>query len=44
MKAAFSPRRTALVALLAFALGFLAVGVGVGSARFLWSAYQHGGL
>jgi hypothetical protein len=37
-------RRTLLLALLAFLLGFLAVSVGVGQSRFLWSAYHHGGL
>lgn len=37
-------RRTIVLALIAFFLGFLAVGVGVGQSRFLWSAYHHGGL
>lgn len=37
-------RRTLTLALLAFALGFLAVAVGFGQGHFLWSAYHHGGL
>lgn len=36
--------RTATLAILAFLLGFSVVGLGLMQARFLWSAYQHGGL
>lgn len=36
--------RTARLALLAFAAGFLAVALGGTSLRFLWVAYSHGGL
>lgn len=37
-------RRTILLAVLAFGLGLLGMGVGVGQLQFLWSAYHHGGL
>ncbi len=37
-------RRTLTLAVLAFVLGLLGVGVGVGQVQFLWSAYHHGGL
>lgn len=37
-------RPTLALALLAFFLGFLLVCGGLGQVRFLWSAYQHGGL
>lgn len=37
-------RRTIALAALAFALGFLLTGPGIGQVRFLWSAYHHGGF
>ena len=36
--------RTIRLALLAFVLGFLLFGPGLGQVRFLLSAYHHGGL
>jgi hypothetical protein len=36
--------RTVLIALLAFSLGFLGVGLGVGQTRFLYNAYLHAGF
>jgi hypothetical protein len=36
--------RTVKIGLLAFSLGFLAMALGGTSLRFLWVAYQHGGL
>lgn len=37
-------RRTLVLAIAAFVLGLLGMGVGVGQMQFLWSAYHHGGL
>lgn len=37
-------RRTLLLAVLAFLLGFVGVAMGYGQGRFLLSAYHHGGL
>jgi len=36
--------RTAAIAIAAFLIGLLVVGVGGWQLRFLWVAYQHGGL
>lgn len=37
-------RRTIVLALISLILGFVVATVGIGQARFLWSAYHHGGL
>ena len=36
--------KTARLAILAFVLAFIGMAVGGASLRFLWVAYQHGGL